>query len=517
MLIFTIKRIFCIVISFINILSMSLDATGSVHNFFRKQLNSFVESADVSIIANPLKTYQTVTGFGTSACWWSQDVGASENAEEVARLLYSDDGLALNIYRYNVGAGEKENPNSRIAGNRATESFYFYNKESGEYEYDFSRDAAAQKVLDLSMSYGNIDTIVLFANSPHYSMTVTGQATGGYEEYFSNLPPENYEAFADYMLTIAEHFIDEGYPVKYISPINEPQWSWGGDWVGQEGCHFETDEIVALMKVFALKIKESGLDVKLMAPESGEVSDVTLNWFDLLASDPDIAEVLGSLAYHSYWTDGNAHNKYYFGQSLAQKNYPCTVDMTEWCELPLGHDITDFGGAMREASVISQDLLLSGANSWSAWSGVNNYSVDKNGLKWSDGLLAMNDNASEINVCERYYALAHFSKFIPAGSVRIGASADVWDLDYQKGWDGEVYDAQLGFSASAYKTPNGEIVLVLVNEGKTRNFTINALSFKLNMDVYQSTADMKLKNTYSGLICPIISVPSNSITTVVLH
>ncbi|MBQ7638944.1 MAG: hypothetical protein IJS90_08595 [Clostridia bacterium] len=511
------KRTFCIIVSILNVALACSGKADVFHSFIGKISNMIVEKADVSVVIRPKNTRQRLSGFGTSACWWSQDVGKSENAEKAARLLYSDEGLALNIYRYNVGAGEKENPNSRISGNRATESFYYYNEGSGKFEYDFTRDASAQRMLELSLSYGNIDTVVLFANSPHYSMTVTGQATGGTEEYFSNLPAENYGAFADYLLTIAKYFLDKGVPVKFISPINEPQWSWGGGWVGQEGCHYETDEILALMKVFAKKIKESGLPVKLMAPESGEVSDETVGWFDMLASDPDIAEVLGSLAYHSYWTDGNAYNKYRFGRTVAEKGYPCPVDMTEWCELPLEHDISDFGGAMREASVISQDLLLSGANSWSAWSGANNIEVRDDGALWSDGLLAVNEDASEITVSERYYALAHFSKFIPAGSVRVEAAADVLDVDCQTDGDGKIYDARVDFTVSAYKTPEGKLVCVIVNEGKTRSFSVNALALKLKMDVYQSTAEEKLKKIRSGLLNPVIKVPENSITTVILY
>ena len=498
------KRLISILITMIQILAMSNG----------KEKGKFVQNADVSVIVNPCVEYQTVSGFGASACWWAQEIGATENAGEVARLLFSRDGLGLNIYRYNVGGGEKENPDSRIRGNRATESFYYFNEATGAYEYDFTRDAAAQHMLDLALSYGCVDTVVLFANSPHYSMTATGQATGGTEEYFSNLPAENYQAYADYFITIAKYFIDKGVPVKYISPINEPQWSWGGGWVGQEGCHYETDEIVALMKVFAAAIKASGLDVKLMAPESGAIGDETTQWFDLLTADPDIAGVLGSLAYHSYWSDGNAAVKYNFGNTVKEKNYPFPVDMTEWCELPLEHDISDFGGAMRTARIIAQDLELTGANSWSAWTGVNNYSLREDGTKWSDGLLAMSDGGAEVEVCQRYYALAHYSKFIPAGSVRIRASQDIRDVTFEKDDEGNYINGSRSFDISAWKTPEGKLVLVIVNEGNDRNFVVSELG-KFRSEVWQSTADAPLENIHSGISLPLVKCPSQSITTIV--
>lgn len=514
-MIYTVKRIICILISILNIYNISHIAEDSFWHFLRDGSREFVQNADVSVEVRGAKQYQTITGFGASACWWAQDIGGSDFAEKTAKLLFGDEGLKLNIYRYNVGAGEKENPASRIRGNRATESFYYYNGDTGAWEYDFSRDAAAQRMLELSLAEGNIDTVVLFANSPHYSMTATGQATGGTEEYFSNLPAENYEAYADYFITVARYFIDKGVPVKYLSPINEPQWSWGGGWVGQEGCHYEPEEILALMKVFARAIRSSGLDVKLMAPESGNISADTLDWFDMLVSDEEIAPVLGSLAYHSYWSDGNAHVKYTFGQTLAEKNYPCNVDMTEWCELPLEHDIADFGGAVRTASVINQDLLLSGANSWSAWTGVNNYGRREDGTLWSDGLLAMDDAVTDVRIARRYYALQHFSRFIPAGSVRVQAAADVTDLDYMIGWDGEVYDARLGFSVSAFRTPEGKYVAVIVNEGRARTFTVSAFA-KFRTEIWQSTAEAQMQKVYAGFMDPLIDVPENSITTVVL-
>ncbi len=505
-----IKRIICILISMLNIYSISNIADDSMWKFIKEDSAQFVQTADVSIRLRENETYQTLSGFGASACWWAQDIGGSEFAETVAKALFSKEGLGLNIYRYNLGGGEKENPDSRIRGNRATESFWVKNAATGRWEYDFSRDAAAQRMLELSLSYGCVDTVVLFANSPHYSLTRTGQATGGKTEYFSNLPSENYRAFADYCIACARYFLNKGVPVKYLSPINEPQWSWGGGWVGQEGCHYEPDEILAVMRVFAEALAESGLDVKLMAPESGEMSDTTLSWFDMLVSDPIVAPVLGSLAYHSYWSDGNAAAKYRFGETLREKNYPVPVDMTEWCELPLEHDITDFGGAMRTASVINQDLLLAGANSWTAWTGVNNIGVKEDGTRWSDGLMAMTDDVSEVVTACRYWALAHFSRFIPAGSVRINAAADVSDTAY------EITDARPGFTASAFRTPQGEYVCVIVNEGAGRRFTVSAPVGK-RAEVWQSTAEAQMQKLCEGRLLPVFEAPSASITTVVFR
>ncbi|MCD7774203.1 MAG: hypothetical protein LUH40_01300 [Clostridiales bacterium] len=499
------KRLICLLLSLLDIYSVSNGGT-----------TKYMQSLDVCITINKCVEYQEINGFGSSACWWAQNCGNSEYADEVAELLYSEEGLGLNIYRYNIGGGEKDNPNSRITGDRATESFYYYNEETGQYEYDFTRDAGAQEMLQKCLSYGCIDTVVLFANSPHYSMTVTGQATGGTEEYQSNLPEENYEAYADYFLTITQYFLDQGVPVKYISPINEPQWSWGGSWVGQEGCHYEPDEVVALLKVFAREIEERGMDVKLMAPESGEIGDTTVNYFNSILEDDEITSVLGSLAYHSYWSDTNTIGKTDFGEYVTE-NYQdldnITVDMTEWCELPCSHSYDDFDSALLMARVISQDLALSNANSWTSWVAVNKYSLS-DGKMYSDGMLVADEDFTELYTAMRYYAMAHYSKFIPAGSVRIKATSDVYDLTAISDDGGETYSSSTkSLNFSAFKTPEGKIVCVLVNEGEDRNAYLNILG--CHMSVWTSTAEAQMVNVYDGIAKANVALPAGSITTVV--
>ena len=46
-------------------------------------------------------------GWGTSLCWWANRIGYSEKlTNEAAKLFFSEDGLNMNIGRYNVGGGD---------------------------------------------------------------------------------------------------------------------------------------------------------------------------------------------------------------------------------------------------------------------------------------------------------------------------------------------------------------------------------------------------------------------------
>ncbi len=453
--------------------------------------------------------YQVIDGWGGSACWWSQIAGKSDNAEQLTKLLYSKEGLGLNIYRYNIGAGERENPKSRLDKNswKSTESFLVYNEKTGKYEYDWNQDAYARKILDLALSYGCVDTVVLFANSPHFSMTDTGYASGGFEAYHSNLPQENYQAYADYLLDITEHFIDEGIPVKYLSPINEPQVRWGGSEVSQEGCHYSRKEVAAFCKVMAKSLKERNLDVKLSLCESSKISNQTYEYLKDLYKDEDIVSVLGTYSYHSYWSDGDYKTKEKFGKRLNKKYPGLKYEMTEWCELPCTHTTDSIESALIMARVISQDIAITGCSAWSAWAPVNEWG------DYSDGLIVANSDCSDYYLAKRYNAMAHFSKFIPGGSTRISVEKDVNDR-YAK-WAGN-FKFVLGYrtNVSAYLTPEGKTVLVIVNEDIAKDIILNGVEGE-SMTVYTTDKQLNCEQTYAGNI-KTVNIPENSITTIVV-
>ena len=48
---------------------------------------------DMKITMNLDDLGDEFNGFGCSSCWWSQVAGNGENAEEIAKLLYSEEGL----------------------------------------------------------------------------------------------------------------------------------------------------------------------------------------------------------------------------------------------------------------------------------------------------------------------------------------------------------------------------------------------------------------------------------------
>ncbi len=471
------------------------------------------KSCTLTIKVNTDKELQEFDGWGTSDCWWADDLDDEKTREEVADLLFGEDGLNLDTFRYCIYGGYDENNNRVDNEFRLGESFYYINPDNPDYdEYDWNRDANSQEMLKLALERG-VDTVILFANSPHYSMCTNGQSSGSDDGYQCNIDESRYQDYVDYFLTITEYFLDEGVPVKYISPINEPQWAWGGDYVSQEGCHYEADEAIALLKLFAQGIKDRGLDVQLYALESGNIGDTAKNYYSMMMADEDISDVLGVCSVHSYFNDTDQIKKSRFG-SWANDNVTTRFDMSEWCELPCVNDTTSINAALRMARVISQDVGTMGVNSWSNWVAMNQTGVNEDdGLDYSDGLLVVDpENTTDYTISNRYYGYMQFSRFVPAGSTVIDSSDGVITLSYDKDDDGIHFYENV--NETSFLTPDGDVVVVVVNEGKERNIKIKLDGYQ-NVSIYTTDSENKCENTYSGEMEKKYTIGSNAINTYV--
>lgn len=449
----------------------------------------FTSDKKQSIGVNQFVEHQTFEGFGTSSAWWSQTIDDEETAREIARLLYDDEtGLGLDIYRYNIGGGEKENPDCRIWDvNRRTESFYVLDEKTGEYKYDFTRDANARRMLDMAVEYGASE-VILFCNSPHFSMTASGHASGGLTEYASNLPKENYQAFVDYVLTIADWFVAQGYPVTAISPINEPQWKWGGDWVGQEGCYYTADETVEVLELFATEMQKRNSPYKLNGPESGELSPGYYEYIDKFFASEILNDFCDTYSGHSYWIDNKHWIKADVGKKFAEQYPDKKLEMSEWCELPLTIDSTTIDSGLYMANIIIQDLNLMNAVSWQSWTAVN-----------GDGLMEIKNG--ELVIYSRYYAYKHFANFIKQGMVRV-----------------DVMDSLEGNSsiASTAFTDGEKTVLVLINNAENSQ-DIRLYGAYKSAEIYTTDATKNLEKTELNALKHSVDIPAKSITTVVMY
>ena len=378
------------------------------------------------------KRYQKFEGFGASGAWCAQLVGGWENKDEISRLLFSDEnGIALRTYRYNIGAGSKDSGRGDIDNPlRRTESFL---TENGGY--DFSKDENAVYMMKQAVKDGAKE-VILFVNSPPESLTKNNKSHLDKTSLFrTNLSAENYKPFVKYCLDITEHFINEGVPVKYLSPVNEPFWIWTG---GQEGCHYSPRQAGRLMKLFAEEMeKRPSLDcVKLSGVESGDIRWFNKSYTRELLRYPQTVKRLDGVDVHSYFlhfplpfiNNRIAYLKRF--RKYLDSNYPdMPVKMSEWCHMQGGRDST-MNSALVMARVMYEDISILNVTSWQHWIAVSE-------VDYCDGLIYINPENKTYELTKRYYVTGNFSKYIPYGARRIFADCGDGELMLLAFYDGE--------------------------------------------------------------------------------
>ena len=459
-------------------------------------------------------TYQTFRYFGASSCWNARHLASDEDLETQQKLndlIYGDDGLQLSIYRYNIGAGsaELDLPNY----NESTSTISFFKSENyvnassflDVNNYDISRDKYYLSSFKLALETNNVKKILLFCNSPHYKLTKNNK-THADNAHEDNLAPDNYEAFANYVLICSTLIYDWLGTIGYqdleieISPVNEPQWSWGGDKDTQEGCHFDSASLAAFYDVFYKTLNEynskNNTQFKMDIYESGNyklglASSKNKEYFKAF-SKYEYFDTLDSISMHSYAADTDKSIRRQFMRYF--KKFDKDFKMSEYCIMEGGVDPSVSQG-IKSAKVLMQDLNIMNAVEWSWW-----LSVAYGG--WEDGLVYFNRETKEINLYYRYYMYGQFMKYIDYGDVRI--KADIHDL----------YDIG-GVDSVGFKKPDGTVVLVILNDNnKTKTIKLESSRFtqaKL-VETYENTYWKESEKAFDGefLIQP------NSVTTIIL-
>lgn len=171
--------------------------------------------------------------------------------------------------------------------------------------------------------------------------------------------------------------------------------------------------------------------------------------------------------------------------------------MSEWCELPSAHDASDPLTAVIMARVISNDIGCLNVNGWSNWVAMNEKGVNPDdGKDYSDGLLVADpENTQDYYISYRYYGYMQYSRFIPAGSKVLDCSDGVYTVATYKDDEGTHFRELV--NETAYLTPDGKVVVVVVNEGNTRDIKIKLDGYS-NVTVYTTDSEKMCEEVYSG-------------------
>jgi len=428
--------------------------------------------------------YQTMHGFGASDAWSTQFVGRNWPAAkktQIADWLFStelDDqgnpaGIGLSIWRFNLGAGSAEQglASGIVDEWRRAESFL-----QPDGTYDWNAAAGQRWFLQAAASRG-VEHFIAFANSPPVAFTRNQRAFAASKQE-SNLAPEHYTDYAQYLTTVATELEKrDGIRLSAISPFNEPQWDWTDG--GQEGNPAWNRDIAAFVRLLDSRLSAAGLSTRIEVPEAAQLNFLYQNhgrpgrgnqaqaFFD-----PDSAEYIGSLAHiqptftaHSYFTTWPLSTLAATRQKAAEtlRRLPAPtggkapeLSISEYCILDKNNEISGPGRdlsmdtALYVSRIIHADLTIANAVAWQWWLAVSPYDY-KDGLVYID----RNTHDGAVQDSRLLWALGNFARFIRPGMQR---------LELQRSDNGRLLQTLEAVMASAWQAPNsGSLVVVLVN------------------------------------------------------
>lgn len=439
-----------------------------------------------SVTVNLRDEFQTIHSFGASDCWSAKFIGNwhdERKKNRIADLLFSLDtlpggqpkGIGLSLWRMNIGAGSYEQgDSSRISDPWRREECFM----DSLGRFDWTKQAGNQWFLQAARQRGVRYTLG-FTNSPPVQMTRNGKAfsSGGKS---INLEPGAMDAFADFLVTVAEHF-----KFDYLSPINEPQWDWTAGKsgkAGQEGSPAENADIAAVTKALSAKLAAKKARTTIVTGEAGQLNFLyekaesgrgnQLDYFFGLQQGAPVTRlpnVEPIWAYHSYFTTCSDSVLVAVRQKVAQRVKAVGRPMLWQSEFGVLGDIcgryngsprhTDMDYGLYVAKVIHNDLTVANVTSWQWWLAINpyNYSDGLVYINGPDGAYKKHDNArqdGDVLESKQLWAFGNYARFVRPGMKRVAVELAESDARQEAGQ----------CMISAYKDIHTkQIVLVCIN------------------------------------------------------
>lgn len=452
-------------------------------------MNTVVEKKEIIISNQNLK--QTIEGWGTSLCWWANMLGKWEDEEKVNQvcdlLFNSEKGLGMNIVRYNIGGGENP-PN--LANLRVGANIPCYLNEHNQWNWN--ADQGQRKILKTAISKG-VDIVEAFSNTPPFQMTKNGSSAGA-DDRKNNLKEDRYKAFANFLTEVVKHFKEEwGILFRTLSIFNEPIAIWWYNANNQEGCYFDTDHQIKLLKEVIESLKEKGIeDITLSAPEGWSVFDSIYSYG---IYNEEIKQAISQINTHAYFGDDYSIRVI---RSIAEEEGKKLWMSEVTCGGTKEHDHEDMTSAIELANTICDYINGMGAQAWIYWQAVENESV-----KLNHGLVHANfTGEEEYWLTKQYFIFANFSKFIRKGAVII----DCGNRNIVTAMDKEA--ETLTIVAVNDKDYSKELCFVLAGIG-ARNGTVEVIRTSANENLSRFE-----DSCFNGIFN--VSLKDNSVTTMVI-
>ncbi|MFI9173678.1 RICIN domain-containing protein [Streptomyces lincolnensis] len=355
-------------------------------------------AASVTVTPDPSYKQQKFDGWGTSLVWFANATGDYPPAirEKLAKLLFGDDGLALNIARYNIGGGNAPDVKDYLRAGGAVEGWWKApagtTREdtdwwSADDPADWNKNADATQRWWVDRIKKDITHWETFSNSPPWFMTVSGYVSGGFDANADQLKEESVDDFAAYLAGATKRLEKaEGIKVDTVTGVNEPNTNYWGTRLGadgqpvggrQEGAHIGPELQQKLMAALAPALKKAKVKADISAMDETNPSIFATNWNSYSQESKDL---VGQMNVHTYGT----------GQRTTVRDLAKAADKPLWMsevegDWGDGQSFTDMRPGLGLAQRIVDDLRELEPKAWVFWQPVEDYDNMKPGGESAKG------------------------------------------------------------------------------------------------------------------------------------
>ena len=388
-------------------------------------------SAPADVVIDVNARYQTMVGFGAamtdSSAWLLQNKLNALQRDALLHELYgSPPNLNLNMMRLTIGASDfslKLYTLDDIPSGQTDPSLEHFNVAA-------NLEDVIPVVQDVLFIRPELVIIASPWSAPAWMKTGENLIGGELLEQYES-------AYADYLVKYIDAYRGYGIPIFALTLQNEPLYSP------------LTYPGMAMSAETRARIVAQYLGPKLANRKpTTRILEWDHNWshpeqpLSVLA-DPGASPYIDGVAWHCY--EGSPHEQGRVHRQYPQKDvYISECSGGDW-PLSMSSELLWF----------ARNLLVVGTRQWARGALYWNLALDEHhgphfgGCQACKGLITIDSQTGAVSRNDEYYALAHFSRFVLPGAVRVRST----DTDADKGI------ANVAFQ----NTSDGSIVLVMVN------------------------------------------------------
>jgi len=404
------------------------------------------------IVIDEQQTMQSIDGFGFALTGGSAELMMKMSKAERTKLLkelFSTEGDAIGVsyIRLTIGASDL---NSFV--------FSYNDLPEGETDFALAKFDLGQDRKDVIPIIQEILTInpgiLLMASpwSPPVWMKTNGKVKAG------ALKKECYDVYARYLVRYIQEMKKEGITIDAITIQNEPINANNTPSMRMNAA----EQTEFIKNYLGPALKAAGLQTKIVLFDHNlDRPDYALTVY----RDPEAAQYVDGSGYHHY--GGNMSAMTVVHNARPDKHIYFTEQMV--VERPGSNSIAITAQVKR--------LLIDATRNWSRnvilWNFAadpdNDPHTDDGGCSMCQGAVTLDGDVVSRNIA--YYVIAHASKFVRPGSVRI-TSTQQGDVSVQLTTDEEQRDVVRVATTTnndalpnvAFRTPDNQIVLIVAND-----------------------------------------------------